>query len=309
MTLEAAVRAGDLAVATDLVRSGSDVNGFTPEGLTPLMIASGLGHSQIVELLLTAGAQVSAVDPRAGATAPHKAALSGNPDVAALLLDHAAFVDQQSPILGHTALMDAVVYKHDRVVRLLLKRGARTWIRNHWNETALEIARRDRLDEIVRLIQARDEADEAELHSQPLVPAIEAGDLGEVERLIAAGADVNVRLPMVGSGDDGYTPLAIAARGGRDEIVRALLDAGADPRRVIGLFLGTALHEACYFGHTGVVRAMTRERDGTRASELDAQGAYNGMTALHDAVWHGHIGSARVLVDAGHPLDLRTHTG
>ena len=239
MTLEAAIRAGDLAAATDLVRSGVVVNRYAPEGLKPLMIACGLGQSQMVDLLLTAGADVLAVEPRAGATALHKAALSGNPDVVGLLLDHGAFVDQQSPILGHTALMDAVVYKHEAVVRLLLKRGARTAIRNHWHETAFDIARRDGLDAIARLIEARNEADDDEVRAQTLVSAIKAGDLEEVERLIAAGAAVNERLPMVGSLDDNYTPLAIAAREGHVDIVRALLEAGADPRRIIGLFLGT----------------------------------------------------------------------
>lgn len=311
MTLEAAIRADDLAAVTDLVRSGVDVNRFTPEGLTPLMIASGFGQSQMVDLLLTAGAQVLAVDPRAGATALHKAALSGNPDVVKLLLDHGAFIDQQSPILGHTALMDAVVYKYESVAQLLLKRGARTSITNHWHETALALARRDGLDPITRLIEARNTADDDEIRAQTLVPAIKAGDLAEVERLIAAGAAVNERLPMVGSPDDDYTPLAIAAREGHADIVRALLEAGANPRRVIGLFLGTALHEASYFGHADVIRAMTekRGRAGARASELDAQGAYNGFTPLHDAVWHGHLEAARALVDAGAPLHLRTHAG
>lgn len=311
MTLEAAIRAGDLAAATSHIRAGVDVNRVTPEGLTPLMIASGLGQPQMVALLLTAGAQVLAVEPRAGVTSLHKAALSGEPDVVALLLDHGAFIDQQSPILGHTALMDAVVYKHDAAARLLLKRGARTVIRNHWGETALDLALRDRLDVIARLIEAKDEADDVEVRAQPLVPAIKAGDIEEVRRLVAANAAVNARLPMVGSPDDDYTPLAIAAREGHADIVRVLLEAGADSRRVIGLFGGTALHEACYFGHTEVVTAMTegRKRAGVRSSQLDAQGALNGMTPLHDAVWHGHLETARVLVEAGHPLDLRTHAG
>ena len=39
MTLEACVRAGDLAAAADLVRSGADVNRPAPDGPTPLMIA------------------------------------------------------------------------------------------------------------------------------------------------------------------------------------------------------------------------------------------------------------------------------
>ena len=94
-------------------------------------------------------------------------------------------------------------------------------------------------------------------------------------------------------------------------MVRALLDAGADPRRVIGLMKGTPVHEAAYFGHADVLRAMTEKprRAGAPAPELDAQGPYNGLTALHDAVWHGHGEAARALVDAGARLDLTTHAG
>lgn len=113
MTLESAIRASDLAAAITLLRAGADANRAGPEGLTPLMIAAGLGQPQLVELLLTAGAQVLAVEPRMGATAMHKAAQSGNADVIGLLLDHGAFVDQQSPILGNTPLMDAVLHKHE----------------------------------------------------------------------------------------------------------------------------------------------------------------------------------------------------
>ncbi len=141
--------------------------------------------------------------------------------------------------------------------------------------------------------------------------AIKTGDLGEVERLIAAGAPVNERAPMVGSLDDDYTPLGVAAREGRADMVRVLLDAGADPRRVIGLMKGTPVHEASYFGHADVVRALTerRARVATPAPELDAQGPYNGLTALHDAAWHGHLEPARTLVGAGARLDLKTHAG
>ncbi len=311
MNLVASIRTGDLAAAAELIRADVDVNRAASDGLTPLMIAAGLGQPQMVDLLLTAGAQVLAVEARAGATALHKAALSGNPDVVGLILDHGAFIDQQSPILGHTALMDAVVYKHEDVVRFLLSRDARTIIRNHWRETALDLARRDGLDVIARLIEAKDEADAGRIRAQPIVPAIQTGDLGEVERLIAAGTAIDERVPMVGHPDDDYTPLAIAAREGHVGIVRALLEADADPRCAIGLFRGTALHEASYFGHAGVVRAMTeaREHAGARASGLDAQGALNGMTPLHDAVWHGHGEVAKALVEAGARLDLRTHAG
>ena len=311
VTLEASIRAGDLAAAIDLLRSGADANRRGPEGFTPLMIASGLGQSQMVELLLTAGADALAVEPRMGATALHKAAQSGNADVIGLLLDHGSFVDQQSPVLGNTPLMDAVLHKHGEAVRLLLKRGARTTIRNHWRQTALDLAQLDGLDTITRMIEARNETDAGQVRALTLITAIKAGDLGEVERLIAAGARVNERVPIVGSLDDDYTPLGIAAREGRADLVGVLLDAGADPRRVIGLMKGTPVHEAGFFGHADVLVALTEERDrpGTPAPELDAQGSYNGLTALHDAVWHGHLEAARALIDAGARLDLKTHAG
>lgn len=311
MTLETCIRAGDLAAAIDLLRSGADANRRGPKGLTPLMIACGLGQSQMVDLLLTAGADVLAIEPRMGATALHKAGQSGNADVIELLLDHGSFIDQQSPILGNTPLMDAVLHKHEEAVRLLLKRGARTKIRNHWQQTALDLAQHDGLDVMARIIEARNETDAGQVRALTLMTAIKVGDIGEVERLVAAGASVNERAPIVGSPDDDYTPLGIAAREGNADIARVLLDAGADPRRVIGLMKGTPVHEASYFGHADVLRAMTEKlgRAGTPTPELDAQGPYNGLTALHDAVWHGHLEAAQALVEAGARLNLTTHAG
>jgi len=311
MTLEASVRAGDLAAATCILRSGADPSRTGPDGLTPLMIASGLGQFQMVELLLTAGANVLAVEPRMGATALHKAAQSGNADVIGLLIERGAFVDQQSPILGNTALMDAVLHKHEEAVRELLERGARTTVRNHWQQTALELAKYVGLAAIVRLIEMRDEADAERARGLTLITAAKEGDVDEVRRLIKEGASVNQRSPIIGSLDDDYTPLGISVREGHEEIVGMLLDAGADTRRVIGLMRGTPVHEASYFGRTAILRTLVEAhaRPGLPAPELDAQGPYNGFTPLHDAVWHGHIEAAKALVDAGARLDLKTHAG
>jgi ankyrin repeat protein len=246
-----------------------------------------------------------------GATALHKAAQSGNADVVELLLDHGAFIDQQSPVLGNTPLIDAVLYKRVDAVRALLERGARTTIRNHWQQSPLELAQADRADEVVALIEARDRADASQVREAVLIAAIKAGNTSEVQRLIDAGASVEERMPFKGTPDDDYTPLGVAAREGHADIVRILLEAGADPRRTTGMYRGTPLHEASYFGHLDVLKAFIElpRRGGGAAIELDAQGAYNGLTPLHDAVWHGHLDAARALVEAGAPLDLRSHWG
>ena len=295
MTLHAAIRRASLAQATEHLAACANPNSRDARGLTPLMIAAGLGQSQMVELLLGAGGDVLAIEPRMGATALHKAAQSGNPDVIALLLDHGAFIDQQSPIIGVTPLADAVLYKRPEAVRLLLGRGARTTIQNHWGETPLDFARQDHLHDIAALIEDRNRRDADCVAAMPLVAAVKAGDLLEVRRLIEAGEAVEARVPMMGSFDDNYTPLGLAAREGHLGIARALLDAGADPRRTIGLFRGTPVHEAAYFGRTEMIDlfAALPHLGDAPAIELDAQGAYNGLTPLHDAVWRGHAGAAR----------------
>lgn len=183
MNFQYAIRAGDLAAVSDLLRSGIEVNHPGPDGLTPLMVAAGLGQSQTVELLLTAGAQPLAIEPRMGATALHKAAQSGNADTICMLLDAGAFIDQQSPSLGNTALMDAVLQKQEEAVRQLLARGAKTTLGNHWQQTALELAHEDGLEVIARVIVGHEQALETTACAQPLMSAVKAGDIDEVRRL------------------------------------------------------------------------------------------------------------------------------
>ncbi len=309
MNLDQAVRAEDLSRVADLLRTGTDASQPLPDGLTPLMVAAAFGNAQLVDLLLTAGADPLTVERHMGATALHKAAQGGNGDVVSLLLDHGAFIDQQSPSLGNTALMDAVLQKQPEAVQVLLNRGARTDVMNHWHQTAVQLAREDGLGTIEALILDHDSANERHVASLALFAAASAGDLSAVEQLIAGGAALDERHPIVGGFDDDYTPLGVAAREGHVDVADRLLDAGADPRLTIGLMKGTAIHDAAYFGHADVLRCLLAPRQTGLSADLDAQGLYNGLTALHDAVWHGHVDSARVLLEAGASLVLRTHAG
>lgn len=311
MSLDEAIRAGDVAAVRVALGDSTDVDRRGVDGFTPLMVAAGLGQTLLVELLLTAGADLLAVEPRMGATVLHKAAQSGNPDVIRLLLDCGAFVDQQSPVLGNTPLMDAVLHKHEGAVQLLLDRGARTGIRNHWHQTALELAQEDGSDTIVRAIEVHDAGSVQQLAGSALIVAIKEGDVAKARRLIAEGADVNQRIPVTGTVEDDYTALGIAVRKRQVEIVGLLLDAGADSHDEIGLMRGTAIHEAAFLGYADVLRVLLRgfKRGGMGSRDLDAQGAYNGLTALHDAVWHGHVEAAQTLVEHGASLGLRTHSG
>lgn len=307
-TLLTAIRTGDTRGVVRAIRAGADVDRVGDDGFTPLIAAAGLGERRIVTALLDAHANVNIVEPRMGATALHKAAQSGDGEIITQLLDHGAFIDQQSPILGHTPLMDAVQHKGTAAVAALLERGARLTPLNHFQQTALDLAEIDGLTDIAGLIRARRQWIIDRRRACKLSEAVLAGATEDVRQLLAHGADPDERLPSAGGPDDDYTPLGLASRDGHEDIVRLLLDAGADVRHVNGLMGGTPAHEAAYSGHEGVIRILTGPTTAA-ALELDAQGAYNGLTALHDAVWHGHRAAVEALIDAGADLHLRTHSG
>jgi uncharacterized protein len=318
--LLAAVEANDLAKAGELLRCrGANPNRRGPSPYTALMIAAGRGYVQMTELLLNAGADVNVMDSSLGATPLHKAVQSGSVEVARLLLDHGAFLNAQSAVVGHTPLIDAIWSKNVAMVTFLLERGATLNIPGHHGAAAKDFVGDTCLwtagftvpekewwgRQIRKELEARQRKNDEAVAQQPLMQAVQTGDLEAVRRLIVEGADVNERSPVVGGGNDGQTPLLAACFLGYTEIVQELLKAGANPRTVDYLFKSTPGHKAAYAGRPEALRAVVASGQ----LQVDAQGPYNGYTALHDSIWHGHIDAAKVLLEAGVRTDLRGHDG
>ena len=313
--LLAAVRGADPTLARELLGQGADPNHREPEtGLTPLLIAAGLGDPVLVRILLEAGADVFAVDGRAGAGVLHKACQGGNLEVARILVEAGAFVDAVAATTGHTPLMDALWFAFPDIAGLLLDAGAGLNLSTHYGfslqehfayELAVNTRGRDRLLAAEQLLKARLAADAAGLDRQQLMAAVVAGDLEQVRRLLAAGAEVDERGPRVNGFNDGHTPLLVAARDGHDQIVAELLTAGADVNAVEPVFGAVPLHKAVYNGHAGITAQLV-VRPGV---QMSVQGATNGYSPLHDALWHGYEECARILVEAGADLTGRGHDG
>jgi ankyrin repeat protein len=74
-----AVHKHQLGSVAALIDGGADPNGCDPDGTTPLMMAAGYGHTDMVELLLRRGANPRITD-RYGVTAIDLA-LTGVPDI------------------------------------------------------------------------------------------------------------------------------------------------------------------------------------------------------------------------------------
>lgn len=86
---------------------------------TPMMLAAYRNRLDLVEKLIARGAQVN----NPGWTALHYAASVGNVEIVKLLLEHAAYIDADSPNKT-TPLMMAAHGKHRAVCNLLIAEGA-----------------------------------------------------------------------------------------------------------------------------------------------------------------------------------------
>jgi len=129
------------------------------------------------------------------------------------------------------------------------------------------------------------EASAAELHD-----AARRGDLAAVERLLAAGAQLDA------TDGGGATPLYLASGEGHTAVVARLLAAGGDPRRpASGPFgsTGTPIHAAVRYGHLDVVRVLLE-------AGVDPNLPDDGVgPPLHTALRRGQAAIAELLKSSG----------
>jgi len=310
-----AVENDDVGAVKKLLRKKVNINTRDRRwGLTPLMIAAGHGNKHIVKLLLDAGADVFMIDPYSGASALHKSCHSGNFQIFKMLVDAGASVEWLATSTAHTLLFEAVWFKRADFVEYLLKKNVglnmRTRyglsLKEHFTETqALNMKGKDALARIARLLNQRWKADEKKVKDQKLMAAVIRDDIKAVRRLISSGVDIDERSPVVNGPNDRHTPLLVACREGRTQIVRELIKAGADVNAMEPTFGAVPLHKAVYNGHVEITRMLAQ----SPGIDLDFQGATNSYTPLHDAIWHGFADCAAILVEAGARLDLKGDDG
>ncbi len=124
-----------------------------------------------------------------------------------------------------------------------------------------------------------------------LFAAAARGDVAEIAKLIAQGADVKSR--------DGHqrTALHVAAHGGHQEAVRALVKGGADPKA-----LDARRYDIVTIAAVRDDEAMVRLALSLGSDAKAITSPYDG-TALIAATHLGHDGVVRALIENGAPLD------
>ena len=107
-------------------------------GYTPLQLASGKGHTEIVEFLLDHGADIE-LENVYGKRPLLFAAEYGHYNTVRTLLEHGATVNCKDKF-GITPLHEAALWSNEKVINLLISYGADVNAKNDSNDTPLHVA-------------------------------------------------------------------------------------------------------------------------------------------------------------------------
>jgi ankyrin repeat protein len=187
-----AAQADDLETVGLLLDAGANVKSKNRYGVTPLHVAVSNGNAAIVGRLLKAGADPDAVDA-SGEPLLSIAIRSGNPDALKQLLERGASANAADTAASETPLMWAVRANHREAATLLLAHGAK-------------------VDAVTRTGS-----------TPPWVPPNAGGGSHGLGIIRGGWPERGSRAPIPGA----MTALLYAARDGRPELARMLLDAGA----------------------------------------------------------------------------------
>ena len=270
-----------------LLGAGADPNAALLSGESPVMTAARTGVPAVLGLLLGGAGDPNARGTR-GQTALMWAASQRHPEAVRVLLEHGADVHARSetwtqrmaipphsspanqqdvPHGGNTALMFAARVGDLASARLLVGGGADVNDADAWGVSATVMAAHSGFGDLVEfLLDEGADASAAEAGFSALHMAIMRRDAVMVRTLLAHGADANARLenwtPTRRASRDwhlhpslvGASPFWLAARFAQPEVMRVLVEHGADP-----LFV----HESHYvasagsYGADGVTEATT----------------------------------------------------
>lgn len=245
---------------------------ITGQAPAPVADAASKGDRDGVRGLLKKGLDVNEAQGD-GTTALHWAAMTGDTELAQMLIYAGANVRATTRLGAYTPLYLAAKGGHSGVVAALLAAGA-------------------------------DPKATTTNGTTPLMIAAAAGDTRTITSLVENGADINAR-----DGAKGETPLMFAAAFNRADAVKLLLGRGADHKattKVVDLFALTAPEEDAMArgrqapaGNRPVdVAGATRSY---RYNELiSSQG---GLTALLFAARQGFTDTVKALVDGGADLN------
>ena len=293
-----------------LIAGGADVNAVNDLGVPPLALAALNASAEMADTLLRAGADPAAMRP-GGETVLMTAARTGNPDLVRSLVAAGAAVRGTAHFRAQTPLMWAASEGHAAVAQLLIEAGAAVHARSVHGTTALLLAARNGDVVTARVLVdggADVNAGEPYLAFDARVDVEESQTSGRTPLLVASASMVAISgweyeldvepsthealaLFLLERGADpnvpdsiGRTALHAAVETGKADLVKALLEHGADPNarlaRAPFVYKGDFISYGRYVGATPLwLAAAARVPDPGILRAIAAAGGDPGMPA------------------------------
>ena len=331
-----AARAGQVDAVEVLADAGADIDARESwNGQSALMWAGAEGHAPVVETLIALGADIRATS-NSGATPLLFAARKGSIGAVRALLAAGADVNEARPD-GATPLLVAVVNGHEDLVDLLLAEGADPNAEGGSTRLTVQGMRAEAMPLTIRKLGYSERESEGiirgNIFGRPLQAAVHVANwhisdqfivvnldrMRVLRSLLAYGADVNGRNSMEEprwSGAryrrhmTGATAFMLAAKAADVEVLRLLLEYGADPT------IDTEDGITPLMAAAGISWASNQDR----ASEAQVLEAVQllveelgadvnavsdvGETAMHAAAYRGANSVVQYLFDQGAELDV-----
>ncbi len=181
-----AVQKNDGHEIKELIRQGADINAEDADGCTPLMIAVQKEYCDLVKQFIEWGADINAQDDE-----------------------------------SNTALFYAVEVGNKELVRILIDAGIDVKWTNCDDVSALELAAQKANESVMEELLQAEHGNRRK--AEALAAAAYSGNPAAVEKLLKAGAQVN--MPLQGN----LTPCMYAVAGRHKELLKKILEAGAVP--------------------------------------------------------------------------------
>jgi ankyrin repeat protein len=274
----------------------------------PLVQVSEMGYIACVKVLLEKGAKADCPGPYGSAL--YMAAENDHVEICRMLLEKGANPNENTEVRD-SLLIRCVQGNKIEIVKLLLDHGADIEEPNKfspWRSTALARAAGEGLVEMVQLLIQRGANVNhcAEGSTPPVYGAASSQHLEVVRVLLDAGADPNQPASSSSNTKD-WTALHTSYDS--DEICKLLLERGANPDLVSSG--GTPLYIAANWSRPEIVKLLLDHNPRPDINPIfSLEGDYdNGMTPLGIACKNKNNEIIRLLLDAGVDPNVRLSTG
>ena len=321
--IHTAARSGNLSqVKKILEKSPNSINKPDPgNGYTPLHWAINYSKHDVVKHLIDQGANVNAKTTY-GYTPAHLAAMGANAKIIGVLLAKKPNVNIKDN-RGFTPIMYAVTSNNNAaLIDKWIDAGADLKVTNRQKQSLLHIActygKQDLARKLINQGMPYDQPDQ--YGNTPLFSAAARNQLEIVKLLLEKGANVNIvskntkhtllhsvcqsgaldsfkliidkAEDVNATNNQGQTAIMLASYARQPEMVKALLEKGADPNIVSkDGYMTSALHAACVQCMPEAVEALLGKK--AKVSNKDL----NGDTPLHVAARGGHSQYPQPLTD------------